>query len=310
MGQITITPSYVDLSAGSAWSSLGSNTAAAQAAIGQVCSDIKNGTQVNGADIACTVKMGLDAWPTSAGDTTGQALGGNLGQSGNFISVNKTYVAFRNLLLGVTSKNTLQQSAWSIGNLPTSGPTIDGTTCTQVSLSMAALGLLDPTDSSYNNNQIVGGAGIATNSGVNQFGLDSGTSFYEVAFHEISECIIYRYGDGVTSFRLYPLDLFTYSGVGTRTVVQATTRWLSQDGGTTNIATLSTSGDAGDFAALANDAFNASGPNGPVSRSSSLPLQQRDWQALALYLPMSTNGNTWGGMSLPTSSVGLMSLRR
>jgi hypothetical protein len=177
---------------------------------------------------------------------------------------------------------------------------------------MAVIGILDPTNVDYNNNQVVGGVGIATNSGFNQFGLDSGGSFFEVAFHEITEAILMRVADGVTDVVLFPFDLFTYSGVGTRTVLQSTTRWLSQDGGTTNIANLNTGGgDAGDFAALANDAFNASGPNGPVSRSSSLPGQQRDWQALALYLPMSTNGNTWGGMSLPgVSSVGLMSLRR
>jgi hypothetical protein len=69
-------------------------------------------------------------------------------------------------------------------------------------------------------------------------------------------------------------------------------------------------GDPGDFNGLPNDAFNANVGSGPVCRDASTPLQQRDWQALALYLPFSASGNSWAGLSSGNTSSFSPGLRR
>ena len=311
MGQITITPSYVTLSHGAAWSSLGGNEAAAKTVVQQVCDDLKSGLRTNGADIGCVVQCGLNAYPLNPSDTAGQAVGAGGSNTFAGAALGDTWTVFRNFLLGISSPNTLQQSAWNTTNLPVTAPTVDGTQWGFIDYSMALLGMWDPSNVNFTNNTIVGGAGV--NSGaypdLDQYGTGAGTNFYEGWFHEITECIFTRYASASTSSVMYPWDVFEYSAAGTRTVLSSSTRYLSQDGGTTNIASMNTgAGDPGDFAALSGDAFNASVTSGPVSRSSSVPGQQRDWQALALYLPMSANGNTWGGMSTGTgvgSSTGI-----
>ncbi len=311
MGQLTITPSYVDLSNGAAWSSLGSNTALAQAAIGQVCTDIKNGTRTIGADIGVIVQVGLNAVPANAADTTGTAVPSG-GSSVQYSTVTTAYSAFLTFLSGVTSPNSIQTSAWA--GLPGS-PYNDGShTWSFIGLCSTNIGLYDPSNPGFTNGQTVAGVGLHMTGATNfdQHGLGSGSSAYELSFHEITEGILKRTCAGSTTTVVSPWNYFAFSSLNTRVIDSTVTRFLSQDNGTTNIASMNTSigNDAGDFDALANDAFNATGPNGPVSRDASTPLQVRDWQALSLYIPLSSTGNVWAGLAAAPTSVGLMSLRR
>ena len=286
----------VDLSAGSTWASLGGNQAAAKAAVQQVCDDIKAGTRTNGADINCIINIGLNAVQSFNGDTTGGGVGGGASQifpgGTQFIS----YASWIAALASLSSPNALQRTAW--GGLPGSPVTVGSKTWTDIAISFVVQGMF--TTAGFTNGFTMGccGLNIGAFGNLDQHGLGS-AGFYSVAFHEITEVVFGRLAAATnTSTTVEPWDYFRYSAAGVREITSANFNYLSQDQGTTNIATLNSDpgNDPGDFAELG-DMFDGTNTGAQASRDASTPGQARDWQSLALYIPMSTSGNSWGSMA-------------
>ena len=304
MGSLNITASFIDYSNGSTWASLGVNQTAAQQAVQQACQDYSSGLGTFGSNVNITIKFGLGAVGTTNGDTAGNAV---ISGATNFAFINSTpsYSAWRSLLLAYGSPNSIQQSAWNITNLP---PSPFNVTWSSTFLFSALSGAIGGT---YSDGQVAGCCGIAVGYCTNydQHGIGA-ASFYGAFAHEISE-ILGRRADGAISSSNYPLDNWLYSSAGVREV-SFNPRYTSHDGGVTDVADMFTNpaGDAGDFNPYGNDSYDGSGPSsGSVSRSSTVPLQQRDWQVMTIIgWPLTPLGKQWAGIT--SVGVGLVGLRR
>lgn len=310
MGNLTVTPVFVDYSSGLAWSTLGINQTAAQAAVTQVCTDLSSasgGLGTWGADRTHTVYCGLSAVGNGSVDTVGTPV---TGAASAHFRLNTSYATMRSTLQGFSPLNSDQSAAWNA--LPASDPFSSSVIQAEASL-LAAMDI--------NNNNSIGCSGVQSGfaTDYDQHGTSaSGGSWYGVWMHEITEGLGRDLDQGINigSANLI-CDYFAWEGAGTRYVLNTHAHWFSSDSGTTHIEDLNATGagDAGDAnGSNPADAFNYQGPNTvAVSRSNSVPLFTFNWRVMGLFGWRLTipNGYNWAGLSIgPTGPVGTMQFRR
>lgn len=298
---VTLTPVYIDYTNGSAWSSLGGSQAAWQAAINQVFTDLGNALYFPNGAKEFKYQVGLNAFGTSAADTTGTVLqGGAVAESGPYITLSPTYTSYRSQLIAISPQNSLQQVAFNITNLPVSNPITD--TTFEICAPLAeAIGL-----HSYSTGVVAGGLGLSSSgfSDTNQHGLGAGTNVYEGAFHELSE---------ITG-RLTNSELWWWGSVGVRQIDGTQTHYLAYDQGSTasKIYDLGLSSGGDDYDVInAKTAFEQSLTSGAVCRDASTPGFAKDWQYLTTFgFVLSDLGLSWAGLSNTTTYGFSPGLRR
>lgn len=283
---VTLTPVYIDYTNGSAWSSLGGSQAAYQAAVNQVFTDLGNALYFPNGAKEFKYQVGLDAYGTSAADTTGTALSG-AAQNAPYVTLNPTYASYRSQLIGIVSPNSVQQVAFNLTNLPVSNPISD--TNFEVCAPLGeAIGL-----HSYTTGTIAGGIGIKGSSytDTDQHGLGAGTNVYEGIFHELSECI----------GRLLNSELWWWGSAGVRQTDGTQAHYLAYDQGSTQSKIydlgLAAGGDVWDVI-NATTAFSQTKLSGPVCRNTTTPGFANDWLYMTTFgFVLSDLGLSWAGLS-------------
>jgi len=199
------------------------------------------------------------------GEVGGQAMGaGALGESISYLQPT-TYGAIT-AALGANATSASDLS--SVASLPGADPTNGVYWLTQAQakvLGVAAGSGLD------------GYVGFSSVSGIFDFQESDAITtakfdFFATAIHEISEIMGRQMLDGMTigsqANSYEPLDLFHFTGLGTRTFSGLTTGYFSADNGATNLDNFNTlsNGDFGDWAASAgHDAFLAFSSSGVIN---------------------------------------------
>ena len=216
-----------------------------------------------------TVNIGV-GWGEVGGSTISA---GALGESETYLAGYYSYSQVRNAMIS-DARSSADQAA--VASLPAADPT-GGRRELMSTAEAKALGLSNygGTDgfigfdksSSWTfdpNNRKVGGA----------------FDFIGVAEHELSE-VLGRISDlgTISGGTLDPLDLFRYSGSGTRALSPGNGQYFSINGGKTNLYTFNGTGggDLGDWAAVYPvDAFDAAVPPGYMLPISSFDLTELD----------------------------------
>ncbi len=284
---VTLTPVYVDYSNGSAWSSLGGNQTAYQNAVGQVFTDLGNALYFSGGAKQFKYQVGLNAYGANAADTAGNALsGGAVAQSNQYIADLTPYANYRSALVAL-SKNSLQQTAFNITNLPVSNPVSD-TTFTTAALLQESIAL-----QSFSTGVIAGGLGFNPSffTDTNQHGLGAGLNVYCGVFHELTEI----------AGRVENSELWWWGSAGVRQTDGTQAHYLSYDQGSTasKIYDLGLSGAGDDFDTInLQTAFNQSAVSGAVCRDASTPGFAKDWQYMTTFgFVLSDLGLSWAGLT-------------
>src|SRR5260221_9668520 len=228
-GTLTVTPSFT-----SAWNS--GATAGATACAQQACSDIGALLFLMSGN-AFTQNIIFD-W---------QSLGGPVASSVWGIETIKIYSDYRTAYLGLTGLNSLQTLAYTTGNLPVSS-FFTGGTVTWSQLAIAnSLGILNSgSDNSATVTLSSGNTWDTDLHGTSCVGANA-LSMYGIIWNEVTEVLV-RFANCGGNNTFYMGDFWTYSSAETRNFTSTGSRYMSNDGGTTNVASLSqnVTGDFGD----------------------------------------------------------------
>lgn len=289
MGTLTLTPAYIDYSAGSTWASLAANEAATKAVIQQVCDDFSAGLSPSSGNHSWKINFGVNAVGTSGADTTGQPVSG--GASNNPTAGVMSYANYRTALLALSSPNSYQSIGWNSTNLPASDPTGLGSFTLTAALGSA----INLTFTSVADGTVVAcvGFAVASYGDLDQHGLGTGNNLYNGIAHELSESLG-RWDNSA---------IWWYSSPGVHEVGATVARYLSADGSTANkIWDLDATGggDSFDFATGQHTAFCFTLEAGAVSRNSTTPLRANDWLNMTLVgWGLTNTGLGWAGLLNP-----------
>jgi hypothetical protein len=209
---------------------------------------------------------------------------GTLGMSSSsLISVND-YAALRNAIMADATTADDNTALGAGGSVPTGADPITTAHTYFVTLAQAkALGLR-PDDAATSDGTFTFGGGHMYTYDPNNRAVAGRIDYIGLALHEFSE-IMGRIGllgqdlGGGPGFM--QMDLFHFTGAGTRGLNNGPGRSFSIDNGTTllkafNDATVQPMGDAQDWASGTNDAFNAFSSDGVVNELSEVDLRNMD----------------------------------
>src|ERR1700736_2578441 len=259
---LTYDPDSTFLNAGLSSADIAKMKAAASYAVSDLTDNLTDGVNVN---IKITAVPGT----------------GTLGQSDSFLASTPNYSALR-AAVAADAKTADDATALSSGgSLPTSDPIVSNHLYMVTTAEAKALGLV-PDDLS-NDGTFTFGGGFSYTYDPNNRAVAGKIDFIGVAMHELSEIMgrIPLMGQNLTGSPDYMLmDLFHYTGAGSRGLNQGPGRFFSIDNGTTLLKAFNNAnangGDPQDWASGTNDSFNAFGSFGVQNDLSLVDLRVMD----------------------------------
>src|ERR1700736_3533079 len=255
---LTYDPDSTFLNAGLSSADIAKMKAAASYAVSQFTDNLTDGVNVN---IKITAVPGT----------------GTLGQSDSFLASTPNYSALR-AAVAADAKTADDATALSSGgSLPTSDPIVSNHLYMVTTAEAKALGLAQ--DDLSNDGTFTFGGGFNYTYDPANRAVPGKMDFIGVAMHEFSEIMgrIPLMGQNLTGSPDYMLmDLFHYTGAGSRGLNQGPGRFFSIDNGTTLLKAFNNAnangGDPQDWGSGTNDAFNAFGSFGVLNDLSPVDL--------------------------------------
>ena len=285
-------PDSTFISAGLSSTDIANMKAAAAYAASQFTTNLSDGVHVN---IRVTAVSGT----------------GTLGESNTFLTSVSNYAALRS---AVAADATTADDATILGpggSLPTSDPIFSSHLYMLSTAEAKALGV--SSDDFSNDGTFTFGGGFSYTYDPNNRAVPGKIDFIGVAMHEFSEIMgrIPLMGDNLTGSPDYMLmDLFHYTGAGTRGLNQGPGRSFSINNGTTLLKAFNNAnangGDSQDWASGTNDSFNAFSSSGVENDLSAVDLRVMDaigYDATGGGTPTPTPTATPSGTPTPTPTA-------